>query len=31
MDGLGDDNDNMDHLDMAKLYPHLARALVGEA
>ncbi len=30
MYALGDDNDNMDKLDMAKLYPHLARALGGE-
>jgi hypothetical protein len=24
MDALGDDNNNMDNLDMAKSYPHLA-------
>jgi hypothetical protein len=29
MDALGGDNNNMDNLDMAKLYPHLARALGG--
>jgi hypothetical protein len=30
MDMLGDNNNNMDNLDMAKLYPHLAHALGGE-